>query len=173
LDQLALSSPLAAAFSVQLCGSGGSMWLGGYDAASAQAPPTYTPMVRGSPYYAVTLSDVRLGGNSLGFGAAAFGATLVDLGTTALVLPNAAFSALANAVAAQPVFAQNFSGGAACFTGGFCDTPAQGVTKAQLDAGLPMLTLAFPSSTGTTFTVDLPATESYLLQQDDTSGNAY
>jgi hypothetical protein len=35
-----------------------------------------------------------------------------------------------------------------------------------------MLTLAFPSSTGP-FTVYLPATESYLLQQNDTSGNAY
>ena len=130
-------------------------------------------MVPGNPYYAVTLSDLRLGGSSLGFGAAAFGPALVDMGTTAIVLPNAVFSALTKAVAAEPVFAQNFRGGASWFTGGFCDTPAAGLSKAALDAGLPKLALAFPSSTGGTFTVDLPATESYLLQQDDDTGTAY
>jgi len=172
LDTLARESALGDTFAVRVCDSGGTLWLGGYDAAAAAAVPTYTPMVAGTPYYAVTLADVRIGGSTLGFDASAFGATLVDIGTTALVLPPAAFAALANAVAAQPVFAQNF-GGASWFTGGFCYTPAQGLTKAELDAALPMLTLAFPSPAGTTFTVDLPATESYLLQQNDTSGTAY
>ena len=51
--------------------------------------------------------------------------------------------------------------------------PAQGATKAQLDAGLPLLKLVFPSEAGGTFAMELPATESYLLQQDDVSGNAY
>jgi hypothetical protein len=38
---------------------------------------------------------------------------------------------------------------------------------------LPTLTLAFPSTAGKTVAVELPATESYLLQQDDTRGDAY
>ncbi len=170
---LATGNPLGDAFAVELCDSGGRMWLGGYDPTVALAPPSYTPAIPGNPYYAVTLADVRVGGTSLGFGAASFGPTLVDTGTTAFVLPPAAYSALADAVASRPLFAQSFAGGASWFGGGFCDIPAQAATKAELDAGLPALTLAFPSSTGTTFTVDLPATESYLLQQDDPSGNAY
>ena len=98
--------------------------------------------------------------------------TLVDIGTTALILPNAAFSALAAAVAANPVFKQNFGAGS-FFSGTNCLLPSQGLTKAQLDAMLPALTLVVPSPTGKTVTIDLPATESYLLQQDDTQGNAY
>ena len=171
LDDLPAGSPLGEAVAVRLCGSGGRLWLGGYDPASAGASPAYTPMVSGSPYYAVVLADLRVGGNSLGFGAAAFGPTLVDTGTTALVLPDPVFSALASAVAAVPAFADNF-GGAAWFGGSSCDVPDQGLTKAQLDAALPPLTLVF-SASGGPFTVDLPATDSYLLQQDDTGGTAY
>jgi hypothetical protein len=172
LDTLESTSTLGDAFAVQLCGSGGHLWLGGYDPAFAAAAPVFTPTVGTSPFYAVVLSDVLVGGASLGIEAAVFGTTLVDIGTTALLLPDAAFSALATAVAAKPVFQQNF-GAASFFDGASCILPPQGLTKAQLDAMLPTLTLAFPSRTGTTITVELPATESYLLQQDDTEGNAY
>jgi hypothetical protein len=157
---------------LQLCGSGGHLWFGGYDPAFAAAAPVFTPMVATSPFYAVVLSDVLVKGVSLGVGAATFGTTLVDIGTTALLLPDAAFSALATAVAAEPVFQQNF-GAASFFDGRSCILPPQGLTKAQLDAMLPTLTLALPSTTGTTITLELPATESYLLQQDDIEGHAY
>src|SRR5262249_5617057 len=76
-------------------------------------------------------------------------------------------------VGAEAVFMQNFSGGASWFTSGSCAIPAQGLTKAQLDSGLPMLELTFPSPPSTTFTVDLPATESYLLEETDSGGHAY
>jgi hypothetical protein len=36
-----------------------------------------------------------------------------------------------------------------------------------------MLELTFPSSPSTTFTVDLPATDSYLLEETDSGGNTY
>jgi Eukaryotic aspartyl protease len=172
LDTLESTSALGDVFAVQLCGSGGRLWLGGYDPAFTTAAPAFTPMVATSPFYAVTLSDVLVGGTSLGVGASTFGTTLVDIGTTALVLPDAVFSALATAVAADPVFQQNF-GGASFFDGMSCILSPQGLAKAQLDAMLPTLALAFPSTAGTTVTLELPATESYLLQQDDTQGNAY
>ena len=88
------------------------------------------------------------------------------------MLPDAVFSALAAAVAAKPVFQQNF-GTASFFDEATCILRPQALTKAQLDTLLPTLALAFPTSTGTAVTVELPATESYLLQQDDTQGNAY
>ncbi len=172
LDTLERTSTLGDAFAVQLCESGGRLWLGGYDPAFAAAAPLFTPLIAASPFYAVALSDMRVGGTSLGVGPATFGDTLVDIGTTALILPDAAFSALATAVAAHPVFQQNF-GSPSFFAGTSCILPSQGLTKGQLDAMLPTLTLVFPSSTGKTVTVELPATESYLLHQDDTQGNAY
>jgi hypothetical protein len=170
-DTLESASALGDAFAVQVCGEGGRLWLGGYDPAFVTAPPVFTPAVN-SPFYAVVLEDIRIGGTSLGVPQATYSETLVDIGTTALILPNAAFSALATAVAANPVFQQNF-GPASFFSGTNCLLPSQGLTKAQLDAMLPTLTLVVPSPTGKTVTIDLPATDSYLLQQNDTQGNAY
>jgi hypothetical protein len=170
-DTLESTSTLGDAFAVQVCGEGGRLWLGGYDPAFVTAPPVFTPAVD-SPFYAVVLEDIRIGGTSLGVSQATYSETLVDIGTTALVLPNAAFSALAAAVAANPVFRQNF-GLASFFSGTNCVLPSQGLSKAQLDAMLPTLTLVVPSPTGKTVTIDLPATDSYLLQQNDTQGNAY
>ena len=171
VDTLESTSTLGDAFAVQVCGVGGRLWLGGYDPAFVTAPPVFTLAVN-SPFYAVVLEDIRIGGTSLGIPQATYSETLVDIGTTALVLPNSAFSALAGAVAANPVFQQNF-GSASFFGGSNCILPSQGLTKAQLDAMLPALTLVVPSLTGSALTIDLPATESYLLQQDDTQGNAY
>jgi hypothetical protein len=171
VDTLESASPLGDAFAVQVCGEGGRLWLGGYDPAFVTAAPVFTPAVD-SPFYAVILEDIRIGGTSLGVSQATYGETLVDIGTTALILPNAAFSALAAAVAANPVFQQNF-GSASFFGGNNCFLPSQGLTKAQLDAMLPALTLVVPSPTGQTVTIALPATDSYLLLQNDTQGNAY
>src|SRR5262249_22672875 len=94
-------------------------------------------------------------------------------GTTAMVLPTAVFDLIANTVGADPAFTQNFSGGSSWFTSGACSMPMQGLTKAELDSALPMLQLTFPSSPSTTFTVDLPATDSYLLQLTDSGGHTY
>jgi hypothetical protein len=172
LDNLAQRGGTADVFSVQLCGVGGRIWFGGYDPAYTTATPQYTAMVA-SPYYAVTVSDVLAGGTSLGYGATTFGPSLVDTGTTAFFVPDNVFTSLTSTVAANATFALNF-GGASWFTNGFCTTPNNGLTAAQLDAALPTLTLKFPSSTPAGFiSVQLLATESYLLRIEDTMGNAF
>src|SRR5206468_2863942 len=54
--------------SFQLCdGGGGTMWLGGYDPAATASAPQYTAMDSQLPYYAVTLSDMKLGTTSIGY----------------------------------------------------------------------------------------------------------
>ncbi|MBY0274233.1 A1 family peptidase [Candidatus Binatia bacterium] len=169
LDQLAALGAVADVFSVRLCALGGTLWLGGYDGAAATTPPSYTPMVGGSSLNQVTLSRVGVGATSVTVDANA----IVDTGTTDMVLPTAAFDAIASAVAAAPTFAQNFSGGPSWFSSGTCSRPLQGLTKDRLDDGLPMLQLTFPSSPSTTFSIDLPATDSYLLHETDAAGNAY
>src|SRR5262249_42254645 len=149
----------------------GRLWFGGYDPAFVTAAPVFTPAVN-SPFYAVVLEDIRIGGASLRILPATSSETLGDIGTRGRALPNAAVSALAASVAADPVFQKNF-GPASFFSGTNCVLPSQGLTKVQLDAMLPTLTLVVPSPTGETLTIDLPATDSYLLQQNDTQGNAY
>jgi hypothetical protein len=169
LDKLALLGTFADVFSVRLCASGGTLWLGGYDPSAAAAPPSFTPMVGGSSLDRVTLAAVGVGGNAVTVDVNA----IVDTGTTATVLPTAALDVITSTVGANPTFTQNFSGGASWFTSGSCAIPAQGLTKAQLDSALPMLELTFPSSPSTTFTVDLPATDSYLLAETDSGGHTY
>lgn len=99
---------------------------------------------------------------------------LAVFGALAAYTPGATavFNALASTVGAQAVFQQHF-GGAAWFSGTSCNTPANHLTKAQLDPALPPLTLVFPAVGGGSFSVQLPATDSYLLPQDDALGNAY
>jgi hypothetical protein len=173
IDRSASAGVFPDVFSVQLCATGGRMWLGGYDATSATTAPAYTPLVTASPYYAVTIADLAVGGTSLGFGAADFGATLVDTGTTVMQLPSAVYSALTAVVATNTVFQQNFGDASSFFGGSTCYLPAQGLTKSQLDQALPALALTFPSSSNGTFMVTLPPTDSYLLEQQDTQGHAY
>jgi hypothetical protein len=78
LGMLESTSTLGDAFDVQLCNTGGRLWLGGYDPAFTTAAPVFTPVIATSPFYAVVLSDIRVGGTSLGIGQATFGDTLVS-----------------------------------------------------------------------------------------------
>jgi hypothetical protein len=149
-------------FAVGLCDLGGSLWLGGYDAASVTAPPVYTPLVA-ADYYEVTLDDLQISGASLGFGAADYGSVVVDTDTTEFELPSNAYDALTSAIAAAPLFQQSF-GGASWFAGGSCTVPSQSPlpTPADFDAALPSVTLQFAAADGGFSTVVLSPTESYL-----------
>ncbi len=149
-------------FAVSLCSQGGSLWMGGYDPASVTAPPVFTPLLT-ADYYEVTLDDMQVSGASLGFGASDFGPVVVDTDTTELELPQDAYTALTNAIAAAPLFTQSF-GDASWFSGGECVTPLQATppTPADFDAALPSVTLEFAAADGGEVAVVLGPTESYL-----------
>jgi hypothetical protein len=156
----------------EFCGQGGQLMMGAVDpvAAALTGPAVYTPMTS-SQYYGVTLDDLRVGGTSLGFGAADFGVVAVDTGTSVLALPGPVFDALASNIEGMAAFVTAFGGQShwlgttACLESSF--------TAAELDAMLPPLTLAFPGADAGAFAVTLNATASYLVPTSSNGATFY
>ena len=152
-------------FAVQFCESGGRFWIGGFDATCTTAAPQYTPLVP-SPYYAVNIADMGIGGTSLGV--SDFGPTVIDTGSSSFILPDDAFQAISAQVAASDGFQAAFPGEDASFFSGLvtspdpCIQPAAGLSSSQVDSMLPPLTITLPEQSGDTFTLSLTATQSYL-----------
>jgi hypothetical protein len=141
----------------QFCDAdGGTMWLGGYDPAATAAAPQYTAMSSKLPYYAVTLSDMKLGTTSIGYKSSS---AIADTGTSLFYVP----VAVVNAVVAQANKATKvFTGAFTQQQGVYCGMAKSGVTAADIDAAMQPLTLTFPGTNGS-FTVSAPATRSYML----------
>jgi hypothetical protein len=155
LDQLKQAGS-ADVFSFQLCGTSGTLWLGGLD---AQYAPTYTPMVAGQRFYTVVVSSIDVGGTSLGLPASDYGNAFVDTGGDALWLPQPAFDAATVAIGSDENFKTMFGSASSFFsTSSGCKSIKE--TSAELDAMLPRLSLTF----GSGIVVDAPATSSYLME---------
>jgi hypothetical protein len=137
---------------------------GGVDPAQAAltGPAVYTPMTApaGSLYYDVAMDDLGFGDTSLGFGSADFGTVTVDTGTSVLALPSAVFVGLENAIQALPVFSTAFGNHFDWF--GTTDCFTSTLSRADMDAQFPPLTLTFPGVSGGQIVVTMQATKSYL-----------
>jgi len=151
--------------SFELCNTAGTMWLGGYDAASASAAPTYTPMLAindNNAFYTINVDDLKLGGTSLGYATAAdFQEPIVDTGTSLFYLPNDIFDAMLSAINASSGFQSLFP--AQRLTSEGC-VQAAGVTDAMVDADLPAMSVDLPSVTAGApdVTITSPPSRSYL-----------
>jgi hypothetical protein len=153
---------IADVFAMHECRSTGMLWLGGYDSSAAAGPPEYVAMPND---YTIGLTDIAIGGASIGLPTSTYGQAIVDSGGPAIIVPQSAYSALTTAIAANPTFAAAF-GDATWFAKGSCAAPA--VTKAQLDAQLPPLGLSFGATS-----VALAATDSYLMTIEDGATTYY
>jgi hypothetical protein len=151
----------------ELCDQTGTMWLGGYDPSAAVSAPQYTPLAIDLDFsgYSLQVSDLKIGGASLGFKTADFANLLVDTGTTFMYLQTPVYTAALNAIEASSGWA-SLLGAAKASTdnpGFLCATPAAGVTDAMIDAALPALTFTFPGANGgSAFSVNLPP-HAYLV----------
>jgi hypothetical protein len=148
-------------FAIELCDSGGTLWLGGYDPSVTTAAPVFTPFAADAYsryYYAVNLVSVAVGGTVVPIASPPYADTVVDTGTSVFLMGMDAYTALTTAIASDLQFQSAF-GGVSFFASAGCATVTQ--TKAELDAALPTLTLTFGSSPAITVTA-LP-TESYLF----------
>jgi hypothetical protein len=159
-------SSLPNLFAVQLCALNGTMWLGGFDSSRLTAAPQYTPIVplaaNSQPFYAVSLLDVGLGGVSLG--ATDYGPSVVDTGTSLFLMPDDAATALTSALTASSAWDKAFNTDVGTWINqGSCAFPLGTMTAADVDATLPPLTMTYPTATGGSFTLSLPATSSYLV----------
>jgi hypothetical protein len=174
MNALAADGVVPDLFAFELCPIGGQMWIGGFSAedAALSGPIVYTPMTA-SNYYSVALDDLQLGGTSLGYGPTDFGMTVVDTGTTSLVLPPAILDSLTSAIVKNANFMAAFAGTSGNWLkveGTVATCYSSTMSRAELDASLPALTLSMPSESGAALSVKLTATESYLQPSVDVSG---
>jgi hypothetical protein len=168
-EQLVATTGMPNVFATQLCPSGGTLWLGGYDAAATTGAVQYTPKATtglASIYHQVTLASVTVGGMTVPVSTA--NASAVDTGTSVFLLGSTPYTAISAAIQANAAFTQIFGAGF------FPAVPAAGQspepnckggitqTKAQLDAMLPAMTLTMGSSPA--IEVQAVATESYLME---------
>jgi hypothetical protein len=143
----------------ELCNGSGTMWIGDPDASAMGSDLLYAPLTAATtdaPYYNVAMGDLAIGGTSLGFGASTYNSAAIDTGTTDFVIPTGAYDMLVAQVDASPGAAALF--GSQSIADGCYSAP--GVTAAQVDAMLPVMSTTFTG--GTTFVVSSPPTRSYL-----------
>eukprot|EP00047_Mylnosiga_fluctuans_P001128 m.214015 g.214015 ORF g.214015 m.214015 type:complete len:534 (-) comp10143_c3_seq1:213-1814(-) len=105
-DQLVSANLVPNAFALQLCMpenaavDNGKMVLGGYDPSLSYGTPVYTPLMQ-QGYYSVLVTDFAVNGASLGLACGAYNSpsySIVDSGTTELLVPQAVFNALIGAI---------------------------------------------------------------------------
>jgi hypothetical protein len=164
-DALVSHGMLPDVFALHLCDSGGTLWLGGYDPAAATGAPVYTPETSDidSYFYAVDLEAIRLLGQRVPVATKTYRSSVVDAGSSVLLLPRTAFDQVAVTLAGAPEFKEVFGdAGRAFFDSDECG--AFSYSKADLDAKLPPMTLEL----GTDPAVLLQAapTESYLVPHE-------
>jgi len=78
-------------FSMCLGLNGGIFVLGGDNSQYYTGGYTYTPIIN-ETYYVVQMNDFKVGGKSLGIPASDYGQTIVDSGTTLLIVPERAYN---------------------------------------------------------------------------------
>jgi hypothetical protein len=164
-DQLLGSNPsMANVFAVELCDTGGTLWLGGYDPAALTGAPAYTPLPP-SPadtvFYAVDLEELTVPGTSVVVPTTDYAQSIIDTGTSLFLLQPAAFSAITKAIASDTGFQSVLGSAASSFFGDATSCVNLSQTKAEIDAALPPLTLVF--GTDPKISVTATATESYLV----------
>jgi Eukaryotic aspartyl protease len=184
-DDLVAKTGMADVFALELCPSGGTLWLGGFDRASVTSPPAYVPFsssVYSAYYYVVNLASITVMGQTVAVASADYADAIVDTGTNGLIVNTSAYAAITSAIVSSTAFQHVFGAeaGKALFSlGGSGDTAASetngdvdaGIsggsgcvaddkTGAELDSLLPPLTLTFGPSPGVS--IQVTATEGYL-----------
>ena len=167
LDSLTGTNAISNVIATQFCDLDGNLWLGGYDPNSLASAPAFTPMSATTGFYEVTTQDMLLGGVPVGT-SANYGTSIIDTGTSVMIVTSSLFDALGAALDNNPQFVAYFGPG--FLADGSCSVPATAVTRAALDAALPKMVLEFPDAQGHTFQVEMAATDSYLMAMKQPNG---
>ena len=179
-------STVANEFALQLCDTSGTLWLGGYDSAATTGAPQYTSFLTtglDAYYYSVDFESITVAGVTTPVAVASgqFTDSVLDSGTSVLLLGQTAFTNLTTAIASSSQFEQVVgadAGGANWFqpVQDPSDPTQSSVnclsgTKADIDAALPALTFTFGSNPA--ITVQAAPTESYLAYTSQAGQTGY
>ena len=157
-----VAAGLTSTMAYELCPNNGTMWLGGFDASHAMGTPQFTPMLTtdvNQDFYAVDMTDMAIGGTSLGVGSSTFDDPIIDTGTSLFYIPDAAETALLAAVNASTGFKALFPNQTLSESGSGCVMAAAGTTDAMVDAMLPDMSMTFAGGV----TISAKASVSYLM----------
>jgi hypothetical protein len=165
LPLYATATSQSASFSMQLCDSGGSLWLSNVPAT--KTPLQFTPMVT-SNWFAVNLANVAIGQTTVGSGTETFGAVVLESQSPFSTVPQATFNAMLTALQTNSAFNQLGSLNGDWYANGECQPLTPGLL-----AQLPTMTLTFPSVSGSTFNVERAAEQSYLFPQSQQGATVY
>jgi Eukaryotic aspartyl protease len=163
-------------FATLLCTTGGTLWFGGYDPTYASSDPQYTPLSLDGGFYGIAVQAIGLGTQNFASPVdPVANPTTVDTGSNAFFVISSVYASLL--AVSDPGFTTVFGASTlgAIFAQGPCVPFNGSQTSAQIDAALPPLTLKLPEATDptTSFTLSLPATESYLMQVEGGSNPQY
>ncbi|HEV7554081.1 MAG TPA: pepsin-like aspartyl protease, partial [Kofleriaceae bacterium] len=163
-DVLTQQKHVPATMAFELCPTDGTMWLGGYDTTHAASAMQYTPLlVNGvnADFYSINMTAMAVAGSDLGITAATFDNPIVDTGTSLFYIPTTAETALLAKINAdagkKTLFTKAFSE-----SGTGCIAAKAGTTAAMVDATLPKMEMTFDKMGGGSFTLEVPAMQSYL-----------
>ena len=150
--------------SMQLCESGGRLWLGTGNASYYSSGPYYTPIVPVSPqaWYTIVVAAMQLGATVLGSGTAAFSVSIVDSGSTLTYLPVAVYNSFVAQLQASTVFMAAFPDLLSQAAGTY-KVAANSYTGAQLNQQLPAWKIQLGTGADS-FTLSLLPVDSYLQQ---------
>jgi len=143
-------------FAIQMCQFDGNLWLGGYDSSYLKSSISYTSITEES-YYVVGMTGLSLGTSFIADGGS-FGKTIVDSGTTLLILPQSVYDILTTKLNQNRIFSRQFPDFWVPKSGGLvCTQPTDGLTPDQLNELLPSLTITLDN-----VVLELSPVSSYL-----------
>jgi hypothetical protein len=149
-------------FAFQLCPDDGTLWFGAADPSAEASPEQTTPMVpitNSQPYYELGINSASLGSASIGLS----GDAVVDTGTSVMVLSSAVVNAMISQITSASGYATIF--GTQTLTGSSSDIDCLNATATpdQVDAALPPFSITLPDASNGSFTLTVPATQSYFV----------
>ena len=156
---------------IEMCPTGGTLWLGGVDTTHAASALQYTPLIqshRNSNFYAVGMTGMALGSAELGT-ASEFEDPIIDTGTSSFYIPDSSETALISAINSSAAFQTLFPGQtltnpASSVENAGCVAAAPTTTDQMVDDMLPPLAYSFDAADeGGTITVQSRALTSYFV----------
>ena len=184
-------------FTIQMCTTGGNLWIGDYDPSYLASPFLYVPVLQAN-YYSVLLTSLTLSYQSvLGTTSSTrvlqytdgtlgpcttpsnFDCAKVDSGTTQMIFPSRTYATLISAITSDSYYQSVFNNGLPGYdvlndqTCTQADAPGM-PSLATLQTYLPKLTFNFSNAAGTSITsLTIVAIPGYMTILYDVSGSPY